>query len=117
MKWYRDAADQGHAGAQNNLGTMYAHGLGVPQDYTEVPKWCRIAADQGNASAQYNLGVMYPQGQVVPRDYLQAHLWTKRAAEQGYEEAAKIRDMVAQKMTSAQIATAQKLARNYKPKK
>ena len=29
--WYRKAAEQGHAAAQNNLGTMYEHDQGVPQ--------------------------------------------------------------------------------------
>ena len=28
-KWYRKAADQGDAKAQNTLGAMYYHGLGV----------------------------------------------------------------------------------------
>jgi TPR repeat protein len=96
---------------------MYANGQGVTQDYTEAVIWCRKAADLGNASAQYNLGIMYAQGQGVPLDYVQAHLWINRAAVQGYEEAAKIRDIVAQKMTSTQIATTQKLARKWKPKK
>ena len=29
-RWYRLAADQGHAIAQHILGIMYAHGEGVP---------------------------------------------------------------------------------------
>ncbi len=32
-KWYRKAAEQGHAYAQFNLGYMYRFGQGVPQDY------------------------------------------------------------------------------------
>jgi hypothetical protein len=32
VKWYRLAAEQGNAAVQNNLGVMYANGLGVPQD-------------------------------------------------------------------------------------
>jgi TPR repeat protein len=31
-QWYEKAADQGHAGAQYNLGVLYAEGLGVPLD-------------------------------------------------------------------------------------
>ena len=30
--WYRQAAEQGHANAQFNLGWMYANGRGVPQE-------------------------------------------------------------------------------------
>ncbi len=32
VKWYRKAAAQGQADAQNNLGFMYGNGQGVPQD-------------------------------------------------------------------------------------
>ncbi|MBT5524960.1 MAG: sel1 repeat family protein, partial [Rhodospirillaceae bacterium] len=57
LKWYRLAAEQGHAKAQFNLGFMYSAGQGVPQDNKTAVKWYRLAAKQGDASAQYNLGV------------------------------------------------------------
>ena len=59
VKWYRLAAEQGHAKAQYNLGLMYDNGEGVPQDYAEAVKWYRLAAEQGDAAAQTNLGCMY----------------------------------------------------------
>ena len=31
VRWYRLAAEQGHASAQSNLGVMYANGEGVPE--------------------------------------------------------------------------------------
>ena len=31
-KWYKLAAEEGHANAQLNLGVMYAKGQGVTQD-------------------------------------------------------------------------------------
>ncbi|MEE9608205.1 MAG: tetratricopeptide repeat protein, partial [Myxococcota bacterium] len=55
VKWFRKAADQGHARAQNKLGMMYAHGKGVSEDDTEAVKWYRRAAGQGDAAAQYRL--------------------------------------------------------------
>ena len=51
-------AELGDAGAQGNLGWMYATGEGVPQDDAEAVRWYRLAAEQGYASAQYNLGFM-----------------------------------------------------------
>ena len=33
LKWYRLAADQGDAAAQNDLGVLYDQGKGVAQDY------------------------------------------------------------------------------------
>ena len=41
VKWYRLAAEQGGAEAQNNLGHMYDKGEGVAQDYKEAEKWYR----------------------------------------------------------------------------
>jgi TPR repeat protein len=83
MKWYRLAADQGYASAQNNLGLMYANGQGVPKDDKEAVKWYRLAADQGNANAQFNLGGRYANGQGVPQDYKEAVKWYRLAADQG----------------------------------
>ena len=57
--WYRKAADQGNAAAQNSLGFMYVNGRGgLAQDDVQAVYWYRKAADQGNAEAQTNLGVM-----------------------------------------------------------
>ena len=50
---------KGHAGAQYNLGFMYANSQGVPQDDVEAVRWYRLAADQGHAGAQYEFGNMY----------------------------------------------------------
>ena len=58
VKWYRRAAEKGHADAENNLGNCYYYGKGVPQDYTEAVKWYRKAADHGNADAEVNLRVL-----------------------------------------------------------
>ena len=55
VKWYRLAAEQGHAQAQYNLGLMYANGEGVPEDDKEAVKWYRLAAEQGHAQAQSTL--------------------------------------------------------------
>jgi NADPH:quinone reductase-like Zn-dependent oxidoreductase len=36
VAWYREAADQGYAKAQTNLGWMYANGHGLEQDYVRA---------------------------------------------------------------------------------
>ena len=59
VHWYREAADQGLAAAQFNLGAAYNNGQGVAQDYLEAARWYRKAADQSAANAQHNLGVIY----------------------------------------------------------
>src|SRR5208283_752417 len=63
----KSKAERGDAHSQVNLGVMYEHGKGVPQDYSEALKWYRKAAEQGNAIGQAYLGVMYDQGKGVPQ--------------------------------------------------
>lgn len=115
VKWFHKAANQGHALAQLYLGVMYAGGLGEPQDYAEAVKWYRKAADQGNGTAQNFLGLTYYTGQGVPQDYVQAHKWFN-LSEEKISWAVRMRDQVESMMTPAQIAEAQKLAREWKPK-
>jgi len=112
-RWYRLAAEQGKASAQHNLGLLYYRGQGVPQDYTQARDWYLKAAEQGHAFAQANLGVMYWMGPGVLQDYVQAHMWANLAAAQGQEQAPTLRDILAKKMTPAQIADAQELAREW----
>ena len=89
-------------------------------DYATALRLFRPLGEQGNASAQYNLGVMYALGQGVPRDNVQAYMWFDLSARylEGVERdrMVQIRDVIASDMTPAQIAEAQKLAREWKPK-
>ena len=113
--WYHKAAEHGHAEVQHNLGYMYEHGQGVPPDYAEAGRWYLRAADHGAVRAQYNLGALYYNGQGVPQDYLQAYMWASLAVAQGDANAAKGRDLVATKMSPAQIEQAKALAAAWKP--
>ena len=83
LKWYRKAAEQGHASAQYSLGRMYQNGTGVARDPAEAVRWYRKAAEQDNARAQCNLGFMYGTGKGVAQDSVEAVRWYRKAAEQG----------------------------------
>ena len=87
--WYRKAADQGHANAQNQLGFMHQKGMGVEQNYAEALTWYRKAADQGHAFAQNQLGWiwMHQNGLGVEQNYAEALTWYRKAADQGYAAA------------------------------
>ena len=52
VRWYRLAAEQGHAGGQYNLGVMYANGLGVSQDDVTAYMWFNLAAATGDEDAR-----------------------------------------------------------------
>ena len=84
---FSKAAVQGHAGAQANLGNLYAGGAGVPQDYRQAVIWYRRAAEQGVPEAQYNLGLLYDSGEGVPQDDSEAMKWYREAAERGHARA------------------------------
>jgi uncharacterized protein len=120
--WFRKAADQGQVRAQENLGFMYStNWMGGPPDYQQAAAWFRKAADQGSPSAQYNLGMSCEKGEGVPQDYVQAHMWFNLAAARASsafdrQMAAEGRDRIAAKMTPAQIAEAQRMAREWAPK-
>lgn len=83
VEYYRKAAEQNYAAAQNSLGYAYANGQGVPVDGQQALAWYRKAADQGLAAAQNNLGAMYAKGQGVQQDAQQAAAWFGKAAKQG----------------------------------
>ena len=121
-KEFKILAEQGDATAQFSLGTMYHNGESVAQDYKEAMKWFRLAVEQGTEEAvrsQNNLGWMYDQGLGVIQDNVIAHMWYNIAVSSGDETAKNNKDLLAKKMTSEQIAEAQKLTRecvkrNYK---
>lgn len=116
VRWFRKAAEQGDGDAQTNLGSLYLLGDRIPQDYTEALKWLRAAADHGHPFAQTKLGIMYEDARGVPQDYVQAHMWFSLAAAQESKLAESFRDDLTKHMTPAQIAEAQKLAREWNPK-
>jgi len=116
MTEWRSLAEQGDAEAQWFLGSMYYQGEGVPQDDQEAVRWYRQAADQGDAYAQNTLGYMYHDGKGVQKDSIQAYMWWVLSAEQGFRLAKESLETVEKKMTPAQLAVAQRLARERKAK-
>ncbi len=65
---------------------------------------------------QVNLGIMYSQGLGVPKDSVQAYRWHTLAASQRDDLAEKFKDHLEKSMTLDQLAEAQRLAREWKPK-
>ena len=115
-------AARGDAQAQTYLGFLYAQGQGVPQSYVEAAYWYRRAAEQGNATAQYWLGLMYDKGHGVPPDVIKAYKWlnlaiARAAGRRERESWMPIRDALASKMDSIQIAKGQRLALLWRPQR
>ncbi len=91
------------------------------EDYATAFGEMKPLAEQGDADSQNNLGVLYHHGQGVPQDYVQAHMWFNLSAAglppgKDLDRAAENRDFVAELMTPAQIAEAQRRAGKWRPR-
>ena len=85
--FFRKAAEQGDAFAENRLGFMYEQGRSVEQDDEAAVSLYRRAAVQGLAEAQNNLGYMYEEGRGIEQDDVEAAKWFRNAAEQDFAAA------------------------------
>jgi uncharacterized protein len=117
LKWYRLAAAQDNAQAQFDLGEMYRSGQGVTVDHAEMVKLTLRSGEKGYVAAQDALGFWYEYGVGVQVDNVKAYLWYDLAAAQGGRRDADKRDQIAKKLTPEQIAEAQRMAREWVPKK
>ena len=80
-------------------------------DHAAALKEWRPLAEQGDADAQCNIGVMYEYGEGVLQDNIIAHMWFSIVSLNGHKPASKNRDIIASKMTSADIFEAQAMTR------
>jgi TPR repeat protein len=78
-----EAAKQGDAVAQFNIGWFYDLGRGANMDKAKAVEWYRKAAEAGLPAAQFNLGWSYSHGEGVQEDRVEAVKWYRKAAEQG----------------------------------
>jgi TPR repeat protein len=116
----RPLANKGQAPAQFILG--YANFTNL--NYSAAAKWYQRAAGQGYADAQYTLGEMYLGGIGVQQSTMQAYVWFSLAAanddplsdKEARDNAAHNRDLAAIKMTTEQVAEAQRLTNEWKHK-
>jgi uncharacterized protein len=61
----------------------------------------------------FELGMMYSTGRSVPTDFVTAHKWFNIAAARGNKEAIRYRREIAAEMSEAEIAAAQRAARDW----
>lgn len=115
--WYELAAQKGHAEAQYNLGRLYATGQGLPKDEEQAARWVRAAASQGFAPAQARLGTRYAQGLGMAQDDRRAYFWLTLAYLHGDKSVEKLRQTEAAKLQPDIVATSDRDAQNWKPRK
>jgi hypothetical protein len=74
------------------------------------------AAGLGEAPAAgdifFELGMKYSAGNCLPADFISAHKWFNLAALRGNRDAIRLRREIAEQMSEAEIAAAQRAARD-----
>ncbi len=80
---WQSLAEQGQAGAQYQLGLLYANGKGVTKDDAKARQWYEKAAVQGHTEAQVNLGILLMYARGGQQDYKMAVYYLRLAANQG----------------------------------
>lgn len=80
-----EAAEQGDANAQFDLGAFYSEGIVVKQDYVKAFEWFKKAAEQGCVRAQFYLSECFARGEGVEIDSEKAAEWYRKADEQDHK--------------------------------
>jgi len=111
--WFGKAALQGNTDAQFALGRMYAVGKTVPKNKDLAKGWLTKAAAHGHADALLMLAGMYERGEGVPKDPILAYSLNSLALANRtvlQKDATKMREDLADELTTEQIDTSNKLA-------
>jgi uncharacterized protein len=69
--------------------------------------------EMSNGKQFFELGMMYSTGQLGSPDMVSAHKWFNIAAMRGDKEALRLRHEIAAEMSEAEIAAAQRAARDW----
>ena len=71
-----EEAKHGDAGAQDDVGTLYAEGRGVKRDDRAAVYWLTKSAEQGNRLGTCNLALQYARGEGVAKNPVLALKWS-----------------------------------------
>lgn len=107
------SGEAGFDKAQVELVRMYREGHGVPQDFAKSFVWSVKAVEAGDVGAQLQVADALAFGHGTKPDPVESYKWYEIAMHYWGSLAANARDVVAEKMTPDQIATAKKLAQTW----
>ncbi|KAG9305566.1 hypothetical protein G9A89_001627 [Geosiphon pyriformis] len=85
--FYKLAAQNGDAIAQNEVGVCYHEGIGVNLSREEAFKWYRVSAEAGNAFGLSNMAYCYEKSIGTQKDSSRAFINFEKAACMGYSVA------------------------------
>ncbi|POG70850.1 hypothetical protein GLOIN_2v1612575 [Rhizophagus irregularis DAOM 181602=DAOM 197198] len=81
--WYRAAAEQNHARAQDKLGVCLQLGIGCEKDEVAAFEHFRMAAEQDHLTAMYHLANALEKGIGCEANLEGATYWFEKAASSG----------------------------------
>jgi localization factor PodJL len=114
--WYERAALGGNIRAMHNLATLLASGQNGKPDYAAALRWYGEAAESGLRDSQYNVGILLAGGIGAKPDLSKAFQWFSLAAEQGHAEAARKRDEIARRLSTAEMKAAKAALELWRPR-
>jgi len=88
VKWFRSAAENGHAEGARRIAMAYWAGEGVLRNEPEAIRWFRTAAALGDTQAATMWGRILLAGNHTTKDPLEAAAWFAKAAANGDLDAA-----------------------------
>ena len=91
-KWFKRAADRGHAGAMGNLGNAYSRGHGVAVDHARGVAMIQaaVALEPNDKTLLFNLGQSHFEGKGVEENYVTALSFWQRAADLGHAKSQRL---------------------------
>lgn len=107
------SGEAGFEKAQVELARMYREGHGVEQDFAKSFLWSMKAAEAGDVGAQLQVADSFAFGYGVDPDPVEAYKWYEIAVLYWGSLAVNARDLVAESMSSDQIAKAKQRAENW----
>ena len=87
-RWWKQAAERGHPGAQTMLAYQYGRGLRVVRSDADAVRLLRAAIAQGYGDGMFNLGRLRARGQGVPKSDLESRQWLEKGLRAGNVDAA-----------------------------
>lgn len=119
MRWYEKAAQQRHGPATLSLANMYLKGEGVERDTAQALRWVLKGVGWGFQPAQAIAAQFYLDGIGTEPKPMQAHKWANLAASSQNQKvsdmAISLRDRAEKRLSSIEVAQAQKMASEWKP--
>ena len=97
-------AEEGDLEAQYEMGWRHAIGMDVELDDKVAVEWLQKAAVAGHSLAQNNLGARFYSGDGVEQNLKAAYRHFYLAANQGDRKAGKNLDVIAKKLSEADLA-------------